>query len=111
MHRNFAENDCIREKVMGYYLDGAFSNRTVWDNVISKASRPLYVQHSTYIPQQHTWHDRAYNIYSTEDISMSNHYPECDTLLGHLYIEPTLEALFEAYPQARDIFESAGVDG
>ncbi len=111
MHHNFAKNDRIREKAMGYYLDGASSNWTVWENVISKAARPLYIQHNVYIPQQYTWHNRAYDIYSTEEISMSNHHPERDTLLGSMHMAPTLEALFEAYPKAKEIFENAGMDG
>ncbi len=111
MHHNFAQNDRIREKAMGYYLDGASSNWTVWDNVISKAMRPLYLQHNIYVPQQYTWHNRAYDIYSTEPIAMSNHHPERDTLLGRMHIAPTLEELFETYPKAREIFENSGIEG
>lgn len=110
MHHNFAENDRIREKVMGYYLDGASSNWTVWDNVISKSPRPLYIQHNEYIPMQFTWHNHAYNIFCTEEVQKTNHHPERDTIVSHIYVAPTLETLFEKYPKAREIFDQAGHD-
>jgi hypothetical protein len=110
MHHNFAENDRIREKVMGYYLDGASSHWTVWDNVISKVSRPLYIQHNEYVPQQFTWHNHAYNIFSTEDVQKTNHHPERDTIVSHIYVAPTLDVLFAEYPKAKEIFEQAGHD-
>ncbi len=109
MHHNFAENDRCREKVIGYYLDGASSNWTVWDNVISNSERPLYLQHNKYIPEQYTWHNRAYDIYTTEPVMQTNHHPERDTLVWNIYTCPTLEALFEAYPKARKIYEGAGI--
>ncbi len=110
MHHNFAENDRIRDTVMGYYLDGAASNWTVWDNVISKVLRPIYMQHNHYIPQQYTWHNRAYNLYCTEAVAAGNPRPQHDTLLGQVYIHPTLGELFEACPEARRIFEESGAE-
>lgn len=109
MHHNYAENDRIREKAMGYYLDGASSNWEVFDNVTTKAARPLYIQHGVYDPKQFTWHNRAYDIYTTEEIAMTNHHPERDTLIGNIYYAPTLEALFKEYPKAQKILEEAGV--
>ena len=111
MHHNFAENDRIRENVFGYYLDGASSNWTVRDNVVFKTARPLYIQHNKYIPEQNTWHNRAYDIYSTEEFLPTNHHPERDTLVWNLHTRPTLAALFEEFPKAREIFEGAGMDG
>ncbi len=110
MHHNFAQNDRIRDKVMGYYLDGASSNWTVWDNVISNSERPLYIQHNVYLPQQYTWHNRAYDIYTTEPVMQTNHHPERDTLVWDIHTLPTLDALFEEYPKARKIFEGAGME-
>lgn len=109
IHHNFAKNDRIRDKVMGYYLDGAASHWTVWENVAAIVQRPLYIQHNEYIPQQHTWHNRAYDIYVTEEVAKANHHPERDVLVGEIYQEPSLDALFEKHPKARMIFEGAGV--
>ena len=111
IHHNFAKNETIRPKVMGYYLDGAASHWTVWDNVISGTNRPLYIQHNQYVPQQFTWHNRAYDIYSTEEVQASNHHPERDTIVGNVCVKPTLEELFETYPKAKEIFDSAGFLG
>ncbi len=111
IHHNFAENDRIRKHAFGYYLDGASSNWDVYDNVISKAERPVYMQHNSYIPQQYTWHNRAYRIYCTEEIVIRNHHPERDTLLGQIYMADTIDALLETYPQAKEIYENAGLDG
>ncbi|MBQ9082243.1 MAG: right-handed parallel beta-helix repeat-containing protein [Clostridia bacterium] len=110
MHDNYAENDQIRPKVIGYYLDGASSHWTVWDNVILHTARPLYIQHNPQISQQFTWHNRAYHIYSTEEISMSSHHPERDTMLGTMYTAPTQAALFETYPKAQEIYAKAGIN-
>ncbi len=110
MHHNYAENDRIREKAIGYYLDGASSNWNVFDNVTTKAARPIYIQHGVYDPKQFTWHNRVYDIYTTEEIAMTNHHPERDTLLGKIYLAPTLEALFKKYSKAKEIFEGAGFD-
>ena len=111
MHHNFAQNDRVREKVNGYYLDGASSHWTVWDNVASNTFRPLYIQHNPCIPQQYTWHNRAYDLYSTEEFLPTNHHPERDTLVWNVHTRPSLEELFEAYPKAREIYERAGIDG
>jgi hypothetical protein len=68
------------------------------------------MQHNQYIPQQFTWHSRAYDNYSTEEVSASNHHPERDTLLGRVYVKPTLTGLFDAYPKAREIYEGSGME-
>ena len=110
MHHNFAQNKCIRDMTMGYYLDGAASNWNVWDNVVSKTSRPLYIQHNRYVTEQFTWHNRAYDIYSTEEIDGNNHHPERDTIVGEMHIFPTLAEMFEQCPAARKIFEQSGAE-
>ena len=106
IHHNFTCNDRILKKVRGYYLDGSSSGWDVYQNVTSKMHYPIYIQYN--VGDQFTWHNRIDDTYSTEPILPNNHHPERDTLVGATHIAPTLEALFEAFPEARAIMEESG---
>ncbi len=107
IHHNFACNDRILRKSRGYYLDGSSTGWDVYENVTAKVHYPVFAQY--HVGEQFVWHNRIDETYSTEEISLDNHHPERDTLLGATYIEPTLDALLEKYPKARRIMEESGI--
>ena len=91
----------------GYYLDGSSSNWEVYDNVSHGDSLPLFMQFN--VPSQYNWHNRAYHIYATKEISEKNIAPDRDVLTYDCYVVPEgLEALFAKYPKAREIYENSG---
>ncbi len=108
IHHNFAvlEKEGPVDRV-GYYLDGSASNWDVYDNVIIDCQMPLFIQHS--IPGQFTYHNRAWNIYSTTPISEGNHTPWRDVLLDNCFVEADgCEALYQKHPEAKTIADGAG---
>ncbi len=107
MHHNFAMR---REEERGkhaYYLDGSSSNWEVYENVTHAAEHAVFSQFN--VPSQYTWHNYIHDIYSTKEIPGKNIVPERDMRVWDCYIVPEgLEALFEKYPKARDIYEESG---
>ncbi len=107
MHHNFALR---REETAGrqaYYLDGSSSNWEVYENVSHGASLPVFSQFN--VPSQYTWHNYIHDIYSTKPIDQKNNVPERDMRVWDCYVVPEgLEALFEKYPKAREIYENSG---
>ena len=106
MHDNYAERELFDASKRGYYMDGSASNWRVYHSVTSGTPLPIFSQF--HVPSQYTWHNRIDEIYTTDPVSDGNHHPERDTLLGTWYLEPTLEELFQKYPEARSIMEKAG---
>lgn len=108
MHHNFAYRTEVKRTVRGYYLDGSSSNWHVYDNVVSGAQRPAFSQFI--VPEQYTKNNFVENTYTTEPMDVENHCPERNVIFERTYTEPTIEALFAKYPEARDIFEKSGCD-
>ena len=107
MHDNFCLRDSEKRGCHGYYLDGSSSNWEVFDNVTHGASLSLFMQY--HVPSQYNWNNRAYAIYSTKPVTQENHAPDRNVHLGECYVdEGGLDALFESYPKAREIFENSG---
>ena len=106
MHHNFAYRDEPRRTVRGYYLDGSSTNWRVWENVTSGAQRPIFAQFI--VPTEYTWNVRMDDTYTTDRVHMEAHAPERNTLLGNIFLEPTVEALFRKYPKAKEIYENSG---
>lgn len=105
MHHNFARRP-LEKGYMGYYLDGSSSNWHVHNNVISGCYLSLFMQYN--VESQYIHNAFGENIYSTEEISEKNNVPERNVRLGNCYRCNTLEELFEAYPNAKAIAQSAG---
>ena len=90
-----------------YYLDGSSSNREVYENVTHAAELPVFSQFN--VPSQYTRHNYIHDIYSTKPIDQKNSVPERDMRLGECFVVTEgLEALFEKYPKAREIYENSG---
>ena len=106
MHDNFAYRDEPRRTVRGYYLDGSSTNWHVYNNVTSGAQRPLFAQFV--VPEQYTWNNLLENNYSTDKVHLENHAPERNTILGTVFLEPTMEALSQKYPKVKEIYERSG---
>lgn len=106
MHDNFAYRDSVKQTVRGFYLDGSATNWYVYDNVGSGMQRPAFAQF--HVPTEFTWNVRIDNTYATEKIDAGNHAPQRNSILGPVYLEETIEALFETYPKAKEIFEKSG---
>ncbi len=106
MHDNFAYRDAPRHTVRGYYLDGSSTNWHVYNNVTSGAHRPVFAQFA--VPAQYTWNNLLDDTYSTDEVPLENHAPERNTVLGNVFLAPTLNKLFEDYPKAKEIFENSG---
>ena len=106
IHDNFAYRDEPRRTVRGYYLDGSSTNWHVYDNVTSGAQRPLFAQFV--VPEQYTWNNLLENNYSTDKVHLENHAPERNTILGTVFLEPTMEALAQKHPKVKDIYEHSG---
>ena len=107
MHHNFAlQSKEIRGR-HAYYLDGSSSNWEVYENVTHAAELPVFSQFN--VPSQYTWHNYIHDIYSTKPIDQKNSVPERDMRLGECFVVTEgLEALFEKYPKAREIYENSG---
>ena len=89
------------------YLDGCASNWEVHDLVIGcDLPVPLFTQYG--VSCQYTHHNRVWNIFSISPISMENHRPIHDTLLGFHAMEKDLSALYEKYPEAKAIADEVG---
>ena len=106
MHNNFAYRDTVKQTVRGFYLDGSATNWYVYDNVGSGMQRPSFAQ--WHVPTEFTWNCRIDNTYTTEKVDEGNHAPDRNTILGPVYREDTIQALFQKYPKARDIYEKSG---
>lgn len=107
MHDNFCLRESEKRGCQGYYLDGSSSNWEVWDNVTHGASISLFMQYN--VPSQYNWNNRAYAIYSTKPITVENHAPDRNVLLGECYVaEGGIEELLDTYPKAKEIFEKSG---
>lgn len=107
MHHNFAKRDVMTRARHAYYLDGSSSNWEVYENVTHGDDLPVFSQFN--VPSQYTWHNHIHDIYSTKEISEKNNVPERDMVVGTCYIVPEgLEALFEQYPHARELYENSG---
>lgn len=108
MHDNFAaisEAGTFGGKY-GYYCDGSASNWEVRDNVIIGCSIPIFSQPH---PLALSYHNHFTNIYSTTPIHQSTHIPERDVLTeNYVMVEAGLDALLEAYPEAKAIRDKAG---
>ncbi len=104
MHHNFAQNPNSNHR--GYYLDGSASNWYVHDNVISGAFYPLFTQF--HVKDQYNHNVLCERIYSTDPIDAKNHAPERNVKLGDVYVAESLEALYEAHPEAAQIEADAG---
>jgi len=104
---NYCERDEVCHGRNGYYLDGSSSNWEVYDNVSHGDYLPLFMQFN--VPSQYNWHNRAYHIYATREISEKNIAPDRDVLTCDCYVVPEgLEALYAKYPKAREIYENSG---
>lgn len=89
------------------YLDGCASNWDVHDLVIGcDLPIPLFTQYG--VSCQYTHHNRVWNIFSVSPISMENHRPLHDTLLGFYANEKDVATLCEKYPEARAVVAEAG---
>ncbi len=108
MHDNFAYRDEVKQTVRGFYLDGSATNWHVYDNVGSGMQRPAFAQF--HVPTEFTWNVRIDDTYATEKIDAGNHAPARNSILGNVYLEPTIKELFAKYPKAKDIYERSGAD-
>jgi hypothetical protein len=107
MHHNFAMRAKDENARHAYYLDGSSSNWEVYENVAHAAHHAVFSQFN--VPSQYTWHNHIHDIYSTKEIPEKNIVPERDMRVWDCYIVPEgLEALFEKYPKAREIYENSG---
>lgn len=106
MHHNFAYRDAPRRTVRGYYLDGSSTNWHVYENVTSGTHRPMFAQFI--VPTEYTWNVRMDNTYTTDKVNPETHAPERNTILGEVFLEPTLKELLRKYPKAVEIFEVSG---
>ncbi|MBQ9747145.1 MAG: right-handed parallel beta-helix repeat-containing protein [Clostridia bacterium] len=107
MHHNFARNEAIKRTVRGYYLDGSSSNWYVYDNVTSRVQRPVFPQFI--VPSELTRNILVERTYSTEPLDPECHAPERNTVIGEVFLAPTVDALFTEYPQSKEIFDASGV--
>ena len=110
MHDNFASLDERRDSSKrGYYCDGSTSNWEVRHSVILNCALPLFSQFH-WLPAG-THHVTMHDVYSTTPIDKGNHAPDRDTLVeGNFVVEEGEEALYAAYPVARDIRDASGCD-
>lgn len=104
---NYCERNELSHGRNGYYLDGSSSNWEVYDNVSHGDMQPLFMQFN--VPSQYNWHNRAYHIYATREISEKNTALDRDVLTYDCYVvHEGLEALYAQYPKAREIYENSG---
>lgn len=108
IYGNYAEREMyVDASKRGYYLDGSSSNWEVYDNVSLGSRLPVFAQFHT--SDQYTWHNSIHDIYTDYPVDSGNHAPWRDTVLGAWYCVPRgIEALFAAYPKAKEIFEASG---
>ncbi len=106
MHHNFMRNERIKRTVRGYYLDGSASNWHVYENVTSRVQRPVFPQFI--VKEQYTHNVRVDETYSTEPLDPECHAPERGTVIGEVFLAPTMEELLSAYPKAKRIYEESG---
>ena len=109
MHDNFAEKDDFSAEqghISGYYLDGSASNWYVYDNVIRGASYPMFVQFI--VGTQFNHNVLCERIYTTEDVNMSGISIPRNVKLKEIRTEPTLDELYDKYPEAKAIFDNSG---
>ena len=107
MHDNYACLDVRRDgSKYGYYCDGATSNWEVRDSVIINCATPLYSQHH---PLALSYHNHFFNNYSTTHHRREFHAPGRDVLFYDCHVvEEGEDALYEAYPIAKEIKAAAG---
>ena len=110
MHDNFADLDERRDgSKRGYYCDGSTTNWEVRHSVIINCALPVFSQF--HWPPAGTYHNTLHDVYSTTPIDEGNHAPYRDTILGENYVVTEGEdALYEAYPVAREIRDASGCD-
>ena len=107
MHHNFALRNEVVHGRHAYYLDGSSSNWEVYENVTPAAHHSVFSQFN--VPSQYTWHNYIHDIYSTTEIPEKNTVPERDMRVWDCYVvSEGLEALFEKYPKAKEIYEESG---
>ena len=106
MHDNYAFRTNVERTVRGYYLDGSSTNWHVYNSVASGMFRPAFAQ--WHVPTEYTWNCRMDHIYVTEKVDAGNHAPDRNTLFSDIYLEPTVEDLFEKYPVTKEIYENSG---
>ncbi len=108
MHDNYASLDERRDhSKFGYYCDGSSSNWDVSHSVMINCARPLFTQYV--VPGAFTYHNHLHDIYSTTPVEMFSHAPERDAVIYDYHmVEEGEEALYEKYPEAKEIKEKAG---
>lgn len=109
MHDNVAvrpldseEGNCSR----GYYLDEASTNWHLYQNIISGAIRPLFIQYVVKVNP--CYNNLVQQTYSTTPVSELNAVPERNIIVEDTHMESSLEAILQTYPQAREVYEKAG---
>lgn len=107
MHDNFARRHGVNTASRGFYLDASSSNWDVYRNVSIGCHYPLFSQF--HVPSQYTWHCHWYENYIDRPVDAGNHAPWRDTILGVTYDDVADDAaMFEKYPEAREIYERSG---
>lgn len=109
MHDNVAvrpldseEENCSR----GYYLDEASSNWHLYQNIISGAIRPLFIQYV--VKENPCYNNFVQQTYSTTLVSELNAAPERNIIVEDTHMESDLQTIFIKYPQAKEVYEKAG---
>ena len=107
MHDNYAKLDVRRDhSKYGYYCDGATSNWEVRHSVIINCATPLYSQTH---PGALSYHNHFFDNYSTTKHRRDYHMPGRDVLFYDCHVvEEGEDALYEAYPVAKEIKAAAG---
>ncbi len=108
MHDNFAilENSGEGEK-FGYYCDGSATNWEVRHSVIINCPTPIFSQYT--VDSAFAYHNHLFDIYSTKPVCMLSHAPVRDSLIYDFHlVEEGEEALYEKYPEAKEIRDAAG---
>lgn len=109
MHDNFAEKSDYAPNtghICGYYLDGSSSNWHLYDNVISGALYPLFAQF--HVKSQYNHNVFCERLYTTESVDMGNASIPRNVKLKEIRTEPTLDELYDKYPEAKAIFDNSG---
>ncbi len=107
IHDNFAVKSSETSTKMGYYLDGSASHWHVYNNVISGSAYPVYSQYNT--PGENSYNNLIEKNYSTEAFPGGNESFDRNVVVKECFTEPTLEALYKKYPNAKSIEENAGL--
>lgn len=109
MHDNFAKKSDYAPNtghICGYYLDGSSSNWHLYDNVISGALYPLFAQF--HVKSQYNHNVLCERLYTTEPVDMGNASIPRNVKLSGIHTEPTLDELYDKYPEAKAISDNSG---